>query len=69
MITLVDLIQYLITLCNVAAGARILYCLVRMKADQDEAPTYIKRIIHVLMFLVLANTALGTMVFIRTYYV
>lgn len=67
MSTLLDLIDYFIILCDVAAAARILYCFIRMSAEPDEAKSYTRKIINIFIFLVLANTALATMLMVKKY--
>jgi hypothetical protein len=58
MSTLIDMINYMIILCNTAAGLRLLYCLIRIKANPDEASSYTKKMSNLMMFLVLANMSL-----------
>ncbi len=66
--TLLDLIRYLIIICDLAAGTRFLYCLIRIIGDPDEAKTYSKKIINMMIFLVFANTALVTMTLVEHYF-
>ena len=68
MVTLQSLINYLIILCNIAAGVRILYCLIRIKANPDEASSYAKKITNLLIFLVLANLSLSLVSLILGYF-
>jgi len=58
MSTLIDLINYMIILCNAATGFRLLYCLIRIKANPDEASSYAKKMSNLMIFLVLANMSL-----------
>lgn len=66
--TLLDLIRYSIIACDLAAGTRLLYCLIRIMGNPDEAKTYTKKIINMLIFLVFANTALVTMTLVENYF-
>ena len=66
--TLLDLIRFVIILCDLAAGTRCLYCLIRIIGDPDEAKAYGKKILNMLIFLILANTALALMSLIENYF-
>ena len=68
MSTLMELINYMIMLCNLAAGVRILYCLIRTKGNPDEAASYAKKISNLLTFLVIANSSLGFLSLILRYF-
>ena len=49
-----EMVDYFIYLIPIAAGARILLCLVRMNANQEEATMYLKRIKNTVIFAVFA---------------
>ncbi|BCJ93538.1 hypothetical protein acsn021_11070 [Anaerocolumna cellulosilytica] len=66
--TLLELIRYFIIAIDVSGGTRILYCIVRIMSSPNELNNYVKKIINVLIFLVLANTVLGTAIVIHNYF-
>lgn len=49
-----EMVDYFIYLIPIAAGVRILLCLVRMNANQEEATMYLKRIKNTVIFAVFA---------------
>lgn len=56
--TLKQLISYLIILIDAGAGARFIYCFIRIAFNPDEADSYKKKMVNLGIFLVLANCAL-----------
>lgn len=49
-----EMADYFIYLIPIAAGVRILHCIVRMNANQEEATMYLKRIKNTVIFSVFA---------------
>jgi hypothetical protein len=68
MSTLLEIISYFIVLCDAGGASRILYCLIRAQAEPDEFPSYLKKIIHVLIFLVIANVCLSLNLLVQSYF-
>lgn len=66
--TIIDLISFLIILCDIAAGTRILYCLIRIKSEPDEASSYGKKISNIMIFLILANVSMVLMQVVKSYF-
>jgi hypothetical protein len=66
--TLIEIINFFILLCDAVAGVRLLYCLIRCISDPDEVSSYLKKIVNMLIFLVLANTCLASLVLVQGYF-
>jgi hypothetical protein len=64
-----EIIVFLIIAINAGGAFRISYCLIRINGSPDELGSYMKKIINVLIFLVLANLSLSIMLLIRNYFV
>jgi len=63
-----EVIVVLISLTNTAAAARIIYCISKIYSNEDEAKTYVRRIKHILWFLVFANSVWVIKALIEGYY-
>ncbi|BCN29527.1 hypothetical protein [Anaeromicropila herbilytica] len=68
MTTLKEIINYIVLLCDVGAGARILYCFLQIHSNPDEEKSYLKKIRNVVIFLILANSALALKELITRYF-
>jgi hypothetical protein len=66
--TLLDLIKFLIYMCDAGGAFRILYCLIICMGNPDEVKGFVKKIIHVLIFLAFANVCLGLVHLIELYF-
>lgn len=53
--TLKDVINYIIGIVNIGAAARITFCFLRWNANPDDS-MYVKRIKHVIYFVIFANS-------------
>lgn len=51
-----------------SAVARIIYCLICINMDSDQAATYKRRIRNIVVFLVLSQCIAATIVIIKSYY-
>lgn len=66
--TLLDVIDFFIILCDVAAALRIGYCIIRIMSNPDDTGSYIKKIINMLIFLIMANTCFVSLVLVQDYF-
>ncbi len=66
--TLLNAIEFLIILADGGAAFRILYCLLRLMGNPDEKESYVKKIIHVLIYAAFANSSLALMILTESYF-
>ena len=65
--TLKQLINYFLVLIDVGAVARILYCFIRTMINPDEGASYFKKGKNLIIFMALANAALGITFLVQKY--
>lgn len=66
--TLLEIINYLVVLIDIGAGSRIIYCLIMINSEPDDIKTYTKKIKNLIIFVILANTALSFKIMLERYY-
>lgn len=65
--TLKQIIRYLIILIDAGASMRLMYCFIQMTFNPDEVNSYKKKMIHLGVFLILANSALEIALVVKKY--
>lgn len=63
-----QLITALLILLPLAAAARIVYCLIAINTDNSDDGSYKRRIKNILIFLILAESILGLVKVISSYF-
>lgn len=66
--TIKDIINYLIIICDSAGALRLLYCIIRIMGSPDEAKSYEKKMINLIIFLIIANSLYGVTTVIKSYF-
>lgn len=64
---LVQLLEALLILLPVAAGLRIIHCLMTINANPDQAATYKNRIKNILFFVAISETAVSILKIVYDY--
>lgn len=67
MSTIRDWINVLLLLIPSAAGARAVYCIIKMHMDEEQASLYKRRLINLLVFTVIAECIFGLLTIAAVY--
>lgn len=60
-------IKYLLVVIDAGASVRFLYCFMQIELNPDETNSYKKKMLHLGIFLILANCALSIMLLTKEY--
>lgn len=66
--SLEEVINFLLGLIDAASVSRIIYCIIKANSDNDEIKSYLKRIRHIFMFIILTNCVWVVKALVEYYY-
>ena len=66
--TIKELITVLLLLLPAGASLRAVYCIIKMQADGDQTAVYKRRLINLLVFVAIAEGALGVLIMAAKYF-
>lgn len=67
--TIQEFTDFLLILIPIGVAARVVYCLLQLPLDEEQAPTYKRRIRNALVFLVLAECITGLLAVVQAYFI
>lgn len=66
--TINSLITVLLVIIPIGAAARLIYCALKAAASEEEAPVMKKRAKNIIVFTIIAETAMGIVATVIRYY-